>query len=71
MNTLAAHQHSMRSVPHTTSGAGLAVIASLVLGLAGNPVGAEPRTIRSAVVGDAPTVPSLTSGFTGIVRVPV
>src|SRR5438034_5963300 len=48
MNTLAAHQHIMRPVPHTTSGAGLAVITSLVLGLVGNPVGAEPRTIRSA-----------------------
>jgi len=48
MNTLPAHRRVMRPVPRTTGGAGLAVIASLVLGLAGNPVGAEPRTIRSA-----------------------
>src|SRR5437870_5360879 len=48
MNTLAAHRRVMRPVPRTTGGAGLAVIASLVLGLAGNPVGAAPRTIRSA-----------------------
>jgi len=48
MNTLAAHRHIMRPVPRTTGGAGLAVIASLVLGIAGNPVGAGPPARRAS-----------------------
>jgi len=45
MNARALQQRVIRSTMRTTRGA---VIASLALGLAGNPVGAAPRTIRSA-----------------------
>ena len=45
MNARALQQRVIRSTMRRTRGA---VIASLALGLAGNPVGATPRTIRSA-----------------------
>ena len=48
MNTVAAHQRVMRPVPHTTSGAGLAVIASLLLELAGASMAAPPPDRRAS-----------------------